>query len=122
MVGRLSVSSSARVLCQRQSLGPVQWKIRVCEVMSLARICGEVVELVAAAGLEMPHELPGGGSDHSHSGDLVVVHVILTEERVVPGGEGWISHERDQALSSDFKIPGLIEPRDLEDCGQQVEV
>ena len=54
------------------------------QVASLARIFRQVIKLILPAGLEMSHELPLGRSDHSHPGDLVMVHVVLPEERVIP--------------------------------------
>ena len=44
----------------------------------------QMIQLVLPIRLEMAYQLPFGRSDHSHSGDLIMVHVVLAEERVVP--------------------------------------
>ena len=60
------------------------WISRSSQVPALGWIFGQMIELIVPTGFEMPDELPVGCSDHAHAGDLVVVHVVLSEQGVVP--------------------------------------
>src|SRR5262245_16419373 len=85
---------------------------RIGQVAIFARIVREVVQLVLGAGLAMEYELPEGGADHAHPRDLIVMHVVLTEEGVIPSGRRVTSEEWTEASPPDFEVFRNAESRD----------